>query len=503
MAAKTDPEVQLAEFIAEFALDPYGFVLAVFPWGEPGTELEHQAGPREWQADVLREIGDKLRAGYAPGAVLMPVLKAISSGHGIGKSALISWIVWWALSTMTDTKVVLTANTEPQLRTKTWPELSKWARMALNAHWFKVLGLTIVAADSNRAKTWRCDAVTWSETNLEAFAGLHNQGRRIVLLFDEASGIADKVWETAEGALTDADTEIIWLAFGNPTQPQGRFFECFGRQRARWSGAQIDSRTVDGTNKALFAQWAEAYGDDSDFFRVRVRGLFPRAGSMQFIAPALVEEAVKRDPVPLLSDALVLGVDVARFGADQSVIAVRRGRDARLHSWVKLRGVDTMTLAARVAQMANDLRVDAIFVDGGGVGGGVVDRLRQLGYNVFDVQFGGKPDRSAIANEVHNYANKRAEMWGAMREWLKGGTIPNDPDLVSDLSGPEYGFSIREGRDVIQLERKEDMRRRGLASPDAADALALTFAYPVVKHTQDTFAARGAQVLATEYDLYG
>ncbi len=500
MSASLDQE--LAEFIASFTHDPYGFVLAAFPWGEKGTPLEHEAGPRVWQAETLKEIGEKLRAGYETGAALMPVLKAITSGHGIGKSALISWIVWWALSTMTDAKVVITANTEPQLRTKTWPEISKWARVAINSHWFNVLGLSIVSSVPERAKTWRCDAVTWSETNLEAFAGLHNLGRRIVLLFDEASGIADKVFEVAEGALTDEGTEIIWLAFGNPTQPIGRFFECFGKQKARWNGRKIDSRTVEGTNRALFQQWLEAYGEDSDFFRVRVRGEFPRAGSMQFIGQDLVDEAAKRQPEPFLTDATIIGVDVARFGGDQTVIAVRRGRDARLWPWVKLRGADTMTIVAKVIEVADKIKADAIFVDGGGVGGGVVDRLRQLGRDVFDIQFGAAADRLPIGGEVHGYANKRTEMWGHMRDWLKTGTIPDDPELQADLAGPQYGYGFKDGRDVIQLERKQDMQRRGLSSPDCGDALALTFAYPVIKHMPEAFAGQRNRSAATEYDPY-
>jgi hypothetical protein len=430
----------------------------------------------------------------------MPVLRAIASGHGIGKSALIAWIIWWALSTMADTKVVITANTEPQLRTKTWPELSKWAKLAINGHWFKVLGLSVVSTSPGREKTWRCDAVTWSETNLEAFAGLHNEGRRIVLLFDEASGIADPVWETAEGALTDENTEIVWLAFGNPTQPSGKFFQAFGAQRERWHGQQIDSREVEGTNKALIQEWLKAYGEDSDFFRVRVRGMFPRAGSMQFISPDAVREAEQREPQPLLSDALVMGVDVARHGNARSVIAFRRGRDARTIPWIKLRGqTDTMQLAGRVVQAAREFKADAVFIDGGGVGGGVVDRCRQLGLHVIEVQFGGKPDRTPMADEVHNYANKRTEMWGNMREWLKGAAIPADAELRTDLEGPEYGFAMRDGRDVIQLERKEDMQKRGLASPDDGDALALTFAYPVVKGVN---AGNEPTVMPTDYDLY-
>lgn len=140
-----------------------------------------------------------------------------------------------------------------------------------------------------------------------------------------------------------------------------------------------------------------------------------------------------------------------------------------------------MTLAAKIVDLAQQHKVDAIFVDGGGVGGGVVDRLRMLRQPVFDVQFGGRSDRGTIGRDDNLvYANKRAEMWGAMREWLKGGVIDDDPELVADLIGVQYGYTVKEGRDAIILEKKEEMKRRGLASPDDADALALTFAYPVV-----------------------
>ncbi|MBB2199932.1 terminase [Gluconacetobacter sp. 1c LMG 22058] len=468
----------MIEDIASYSLDPYGFVLYAFPWGKEGTDLADASGPREWQAEVLQSIGGRLRQGYQPGEVLMPVLQAISSGHGIGKSALVSMLVAWALCTCPDTKVVVTANTEPQLRTKTFPEISKWFRMLICSHWFRVHGMSIHSTQAGHEKTWRADASTWSDTNLEAFAGLHNKGRRILLVFDEASGIIDRVWEVSEGALTDEGTEIIWCAFGNPTQPGGRFFECFNRQRHRWNGKQIDSRTVDGTNKRLFEEWAEAYGEDSDFMRVRVRGMFPRAGSAQFIGAEPIERASKREVAAILTDALVMGVDVARFGGDQSVIFFRKGRDARLIPPIKLRGVDTMQLAARVAQEAERYRADGVFIDGGGVGAGVVDRCRQLRVpGVVEIQFGAKADRANYDTDAARYANKRAEMWGAMREWLTIGGIPNDLELVADLGGPLYFFNPR---NEICLERKEDMKKRGLASPDVGDALALTFAYPVL-----------------------
>jgi hypothetical protein len=216
---------------------------------------------------------------------------------------------------------------------------------------------------------------------------------------------------------------------------------------------------------------------------VRVRGVFPHAGSMQFISSALVEAAASADrDVPWIRDEpLIMGVDVARFGDDASIIRFRQGRNARGIPPIKLHGADTMELAARIADEANLHRTDAIFIDGGGVGGGVVDRCRQIGLKVTEVQFGAKSDRAPVGQDRPiGFANKRAEIWSAMRDWLVGGTIDNDPELIADLTGVEYGYVLRDGRDAIQLERKEDMKRRGLASSDDGDALALTFSYPVL-----------------------
>jgi hypothetical protein len=479
-AMKSDLEGQLVEAIAGFAHDPLGFVRFVYPWGEPGRELAAASGPRAWQCALLAELGRRLREGRQLG-LLLPALMARASGHGVGKSTVAAWVLHWALSTMPDARVILTANTENQLRTKSWPEVAKWMRLAINSHWFRTTATAVYSADVEHERLWRADAIPWSEENTEAFAGLHNKGRRVVLLFDEASAISDKIWEVSEGALTDEDTEIVWLAFGNPTRNTGRFRECFGRFRHRWDHAHIDARDVEGTNKTQIESWLRDYGEDSDFFRVRVRGIFPHAGSLQFIASDLVEAAVSREVLLVRDEPLIMGVDVARFGDDASVIRFRRGRDARTIPPIKLRGADTMQLAARIADESARFRVDQIFIDGGGVGGGVVDRCRQIGLRVTEVQFGAKSDRAPVGQDrAIGYANKRAEIWASLRDWLAGGAIDSDPELIADLTGIEYGYVLRDGLDAIQLERKEDMKRRGLASPDDGDALALTFAYPVI-----------------------
>lgn len=473
--------------LGSFVNDPLGFVAFSFPWEEAETELSGFKGPEPWQVEVLTYVRDRLREGAAHGTVLDEAIQiATTSGHGIGKSALVSWLILWSISTFEDTKGVVTANTETQLKTKTWAELGKWYRLFIGKEMFHLTATAIFSKDAEHERTWRIDMVPWSERNTEAFAGLHNKGKRVILIMDEASAIPDLIHEVAEGALTDSNTQIIWAMFGNPTKATGRFREAFpgGKFAHRWKHFQVDSRTVSITNKAQFEKWIKDYGEDSDFVRVRVRGVFPRVGSLQFIGEELVGEAARREAVVHVFDPLVIGVDVARFGEDESVIYFRKGRDGRTIAPIRMRGqrgaVDTMTVAGEVAKVYMQYRADAVFVDGGGVGGGVVDRLRQLQVPAWDIQFGGKSDAADIpgaSDQGVRYANKRAEIWGKMREWLAVGAIPDEPQLLEELCGPQYGFNKN---NEIQLEAKDDMRKRGLASPDIADGLALTFSYPVI-----------------------
>jgi hypothetical protein len=476
MASKPDTLRMMAEDIAGFTHDPLGYAVYSFPWGEKNTPLADSEGPRRWQCEALEDIRQHLSN---PATRFLPYRDATASGHGIGKSALIGMIVAWSLDTCEDCRVVVTANTEPQIRTKLWPEILKWRGMAITRDWWKVTKTGIFSIVPGHEESWRADAVTWSEHNTEAFAGLHNKGKRIVVITDESSKIADKVWEVIEGALTDEETEILWFAFGNPTQNTGRFRECFGRFRALWNGRQIDSREVEGTNKAYFEEMVATYGEDSDIVKVRVRGMFPSASSMQFIPSHLSEAARVRCVEVEEYDPLVIGVDVARFGDDRSTIYFRRGRDARSIPPIKLHGVDTMTLAAKVAEQFQRLKATMVCVDEGGIGAGVVDRLSQMNVPVVGVQFGGKPLGAVKLGDGVRVANRRAEIWAIMREWLSGGAIPDDQDLADDLTGVEYGFNAR---DEILLEKKEHMKARGLASPDDGDGLALTFAVPVLPY---------------------
>lgn len=482
MATKPDPLLDLANDIGGFTHDPLGYALYAFPWGE--GMLERHSGPRTWQREAMEEVAAHLAN---PATRHSPCRIARASGHGIGKSALIGMLTKWALDTCEDTRIVITANTESQLLTKTSPEITKWAKLAITADWFRPSATKLASTVPGHADSWRADLVTWSENNTEAFAGLHNLGKRIVLIFDESSNIADKVWEVAEGALTDEDTEILWIAFGNPTRNTGRFRECFGRHRNLWKTKQIDSRTVEGTNKAYLDELVQTYGINSDLVKVRVLGQFPSASSAQLIASDVVAASRTRPlPEALVTDPLIYGVDCARFGDDHSTLAKRSGRDARSRPWKRWYGADTMQVAGDIALEAQVEKPDAIMVDVGAMGAGVVDRLRQLlkgNIPVIEVNFGGKGrDVEWIAGQRVKTVNKRSEIWLSMRAWLNtGGCIPDEQVIEDDLTAPEYSFDA--GETSIQLERKRDMKKRGLPSPDDADALACTFAEPVMPRT--------------------
>jgi hypothetical protein len=484
----TDLRVQLARDVGQFAYDPLKHCKFVFPWGTPGTPLEHLSGPRTWQAGVMETIAEHLAD---KATRFSPCRIAVASGHGVGKSALVGMLSKWALDCWVDARVVVTANTESQLLTKTSPEVAKWHRMAITRDWFNVATMKI--SSQERPDSWRLDFVTWSANNTEAFAGLHNQGRLILIVTDESSSIDDKVAEVIQGALTDEGTVLLWVSLGNPTKNTGWFREAFGRRRNLWYRLQLDSREVEGTNKAYLQEIIDTYGEDSDISRVRVKGQFPSASSMQFISSASVEIARQRIVEPLPTDPLIYGLDCARYGDDSSVLARRVGRDARSKPWNKWQGVDAMTLAGEVARMASEEKPDAIFVDAGNIGAAVIDRLRQLEIpNVIEVWFGGAgKDVELPGNLRFRVANKRTEMWVRMRNWLEGGAIPDDQLLQDDLTGIEYGY----GRDetTLTLEKKEHAKQRGLASPDNADALACTFAEVVMPKQLPRYLERAAR----------
>ena len=472
-----DHEITLARAITSYANDALGFVMYALPWGQPGTALEYHTGPDEWQVKVLRALtGGEAGSGvpavdsYKPLEISAPISLreaiqiAVASGHGIGKSALVAWIILWFISTRPNPQIVVTANTQTQLNSKTWRELAKWHKLCLHSHWFKWTATKFLLRES--PETSFAMAVPWSENKSEGFAGTHDEN--VLIIMDEASGIPDKIWEVASGAMTTPGA--MWIAFGNPTMNTGRFRECFGKYKHRWVRFQIDSRTAKMADKRILQEWVDDYGEDHDFVRVRVRGIFPRSSSNQLIPSDRVTAARNFTSVSWEHSPRIMGVDVAREGDDQSVIVIRQGN--KVFPIRRYRIPNLMQFSSVVAQAIKEERPDAVMIDGTGMGAGVVDRLRQLGHNVINVMVGSK---SVMA--VEKYFNIRAELWGNMKDWLMEEVdLPDDQELEDDLIGLEYGFDLNER---IQLERKKDMKKRGLASPDSGDAVALTF-YSVV-----------------------
>ncbi|MDT8364301.1 MAG: terminase [Nitrosomonas sp.] len=463
---QSDYETALTEKIGEFFHDPLGYVLFAFPWGEPGTELaDFPDGPDVWQREQLNEVGNRFQADP-----MATIQEAISSGHGIGKSAEVSWIILWAMSTRPHLAGWVTANTQTQLKSKTWRELSIWHKRAINQHWFRWAATRFFHVD--HPETWGMDAIPWTEHNSEAFAGLH--AKYVLIIMDEASAIADIIWEVSEGAMTTP--RAMWFCFGNPTRNTGRFRECFGKYKHRWTGRKIDSRTARMTNKKKIAEWQVDHGEDSDFFKVRVRGEFPAAGSNQLISSGAVGLARKTELIEdeYIFQPVLIGVDVARFGDDETVISVRQGR--KQIKQLVFRELDNIQVAMRAAEEYRNYGEATLFVDEVGLGAGVVDYLKNMRYPVVGVNAGRQ------ASEKDKFYNLRAEMWFRLKEWVESGAdIVDDPDLAEQLAGVEYDYTPKE---QVRMEKKEDMKSRGMSSPDRADALALTFAQIVAPNAQ-------------------
>ena len=504
-------EAELAEFIGSFFDDPYGFVMGVFPWGVKGflpdgvtpNPLAEKEGPEDWQREELEALGEHIRNNMLLDSMGLEMLvwkSAYASGHGVGKSAMTAWIILFLMSTRVDTRGVVTASTQFQLEDKTWPELSKWHNLMLNKHWFTwtSTGLHFAAYPQEKQKNYKTTAATVSEEKTEAFAGLHNEGKCVFFVFDEASGVYSKIWEVTEGALFGRG-EKFFFAFGNPTRPDGEFADCFDKNAHLYRTRHIDSREVRMSNQIAIADLISKYGgEDSDEVKVRVRGLFPSQSFNGFIGVDVVRDAQERELVVDLNAALIMAVDVARYGSDHSVIKFRQGRDARSFPTLRFKGLSLTKLAEIAMREADMKRPDAIVVEATGIGAGVIDIMRDRGYKVHEVHPG------AAATQFDLYLNKRAEYWSDLREWLHSeGCINDDPRLFTQLTTILYSLD-RHGQ-KLKLEAKEDMKKRGLESPDDADTLALTFAVRVARRDRThTLNAQRQLRAITEYeDLHG
>lgn len=507
-----DAETQLTQAIGQFYDDPLGYVMFIFPWQtDPSIQLVELAepyasrfnakyGPSTWACEFLDQLGEEIKKRKFDGKhSVTPVRFSTASGHGIGKSAMVSWLILFILDTRPFSKGVVTANTSDQLRTKTWSEMAKWHHLSLSSAFWDYVNSRGNMSLSRRGRKevkqyWRCDAHTSRAENAESFQGLHAANSTPFYIFDEASGIEEPIWESRFGGGTDG--EPMSFDFGNPTRKSGYFYEnCVGKYKHRYIVRQVDSRQVEITNKAYIEELREDWGEDSDLFKVKIRGVFPSVASVQFIGDDLVIDAMHRHQAPDKNDPLLIGVDIARFGDNDTVIYPRIGMDARSFPYQRFNRLDTVQVTEKVIEMIEGFRqqgkeVSGLFVDGGGLGAGPVDNLRRLGYNPVDVNFGGK-------SADRKYRRWGDLMWGNMKDGLARLSIPNDSDLKTELTQREYNI---ENNGMITLESKRLMTERGVQSPDIADALALTFAQTVSAHSFSSIFGRQAMFAKSDYD---
>lgn len=503
-ASIREADLDLANEMADLSEDPLEWVRFAYPWGD--GELSGFAGPDDWQTGFLREWGQEIEArGFDGITPVLPVRFSTTSGHGVGKSALTAWIAGFILSTRPHSKGIVSANSIPQLETKTWAEIAKWMRLCITSRWFRVTSgrgsLKIV--HKLHSETWRLDGMAWSKDRPAAFAGLHAATSTPFYIFDEASEIARIILETAMGGLTDG--EPMFFMFSNPTASSGFFFDSHHDMRHRFKTFQIDSRKARMTNKELIKEWIEDWGIDSDFIKVRVLGEFPLQGNRQFISSALISAAMDeaRAPNYTANDPVIIGVDVARYGFNESTIYVRRGRDARTIPPKIFRGLDTVQLAHEVRKVNEELYADAINIDGG-YGHGVIDTLRNWGVpNVNEIHFGGvSPDAE--------WDNMATYMMAEARTWLKqaNACLPIDPILKRQLSSREYTMVEGKKGTAVRIEPKEAMEKDdSKESPDRADGFVLTFAVPVamrdIERTKAIIAGNAPSgVVGVEYDRF-
>lgn len=448
-----------------------------------------------WQKDLVAFIKDVFNV--EPTEQQKEILKAlqgpsakvvVKAGRGVGKTAVAAWSIIWHVLLFEDSKTAVTSPTAAQLKDVLMSEVGKWLTRAPKFIQDQLVLTSNRLSLKDSENTQFMSARTADPTKPDSLQGFHAE--HMYFCVDECFGVADSIFETARAGLTGEHSRVLLI--GNPTNSN-----CFAAKACNmdgWQAFTLSCLSSPLVNQKYIKELEEEYGKDTDLYKVHVLGEFPSAAICQLIPNDLVDKAIgkKIKEEEYKFAPIIIGVDVAYFGDDRSVIFMRQGlASSLLHEY---KAIDTMTLAGIVAQCEDQYKADAVFVDVTGVGAGVVDRLKQLGRNPLAVWFGGKPIKE-------KYKNKRAECWGDMKDWLElGGVLPlNVKGLKEDMTAPEYFFTP-DGK--IQLERKEDMKKRGRRSPDIADALAITFAQPVYK-------AEGARAYLsepdrckTDYDLF-
>jgi phage terminase large subunit len=439
--------------------DPWLFatgVLGFLPHGVPNPDKKPQL--EAWQDNFLREFCTAPR-------------HSVRSGHGVGKGATIAILILWFVLTRHDAKGVLTANSQDQLKDNNWPELRKWARMLPEALREQVdiqeERAVLKAAPHMTFVTRR----TASKDRPEALQGIHAE--HVLYLVDEASGIPDIVFEIAAGSLSTAGA--MAALFSNPTRSSGFFFDTHHALRDRWRTWHVNCEDVPRA-RGHIEDIVAKYRRDSNTFKVRVLGEFPTGDDDTVIPLEWVAAARGRD-VATQSFLPIWGVDVARFGDDRSALAKRRA-NVLLEpvKWWQHAEIDVTAgrIKAEWDQTPLDDRPSDICIDVIGYGAGVFAILKNYGLPVRGVNVAEAPSVDGQYNRL------RDELWFKGREWFRARdcSIPNVPaieDLVSDLVGPTYDTSIN-GK--VLVEAKKDAKKRGLRSPDLADAFLNTFATP-------------------------
>lgn len=456
--------------VALWANSPFHFVLeALFhiteeqwqPW-RPGTERPAKSpiGPEYWQGEFLKDVGRAKFEGRRRFSV--------RAGHGVGKSSVETWLILWFVLFHRNLKVPVTANSQDQLRDVVWAELSRWWR-ELPPFLQDMISITgervVVKADPEGSFAV---ARTARPERPEALQGFHAE--TLAFFVEEASGIEDIIFETAGGALSSENSWVFM--FANPTRSSGYFHRSHHQNRGSWRVYHVPCQCSSRVSPTYAAQIAAEYGEASNVFRVRVLGEFPLSEDDAVIQLGWIEAAVDRDVSPSES-GLVWGLDVARYGDDTTALARRRG-NVLLGPVVEWKKYDLMQTCGVIAQLYAEttlnLRPGAINVDVIGLGSGVVDRLREIGLPVRGINVGEQP-----SSNPERYMRMRDELWWRTREWFESRavTMPRDDGLISELVSPKYKL---ESSGKIKIESKDDMKKRGVKSPNKADALCLTFA---------------------------
>lgn len=466
--------IAMAQWILSYQKRPFDWVLKCYCWGVEGSPLEGKL-PEIWQRRALLELQQELqRTDLAEEEVFNRVIRmAVAAGNGVGKTTFVAWLIHWFESVYPRGEAVITASTAAQLETKTWRELRKWQDLAFNGWQFEWTATRYKHKDM--PEQWYASAIPWSESNPQAFAGTHE--KYVLVIFDEASGIHAAIWDVIEGAMTTG--LVFFFAFGNPSDTDGGFYDCFNKFAHMWRlRYRVDAREVSFANKKEIQGWIDTHGLDSDFVRVHVLGMFPKSLTTTFISSEQVMGAMGRqiawNHIPR-SVPRLMGVDLARQGQDLNAIVRRVGRkvDGKIVTWSER---DTMVSADYIARAINEWQPDFVYVDGVGLGGPVVDYLKRRGFarQIVEVSAGKTPDNP---DDHKRYANMRTCMWARMREWFAAADLPMDPELLEELTGPKFRFELRTDR--MLLEPKAEMWKRGIKSPNKADALSFTFWHSV------------------------